>query len=701
MAKFGFDTSQIRLALVTADHVEEHPEITDMPLDFALRYAELGWFVLPVRKDKKPLDGYGLTSATKDPAVIRKIWTAHPQAGIAVACEKSGLVVLDIDPRNGGHDTLTQLEARLGVLYSSVTANTQGGGEHRVFKAQPGMAYPGTLGEGLDIKYKGYILVEPSSGPSGVYKWQDGKNPTEGHIPTGAPSVFGGHSEESKYAINKSSGSIVVAPQVYEDLKAALKVVSPEEDYNTWYAVLQALRRLSDEDKAYELAREWSTRSTRPDHTLEAFEYKWAHDLDEPGNSTYLSIFRMADERDSSRVWRQGIPQVALVSTPEAVHPLSLALKCAAGASRVTPIEYVYDRFMSTGVNIIAGAAGVGKTTLVVPMALAVAHLCPADHPMKPRIRRNVIIVTESVVQVQRVIYSLAQWGFTGMGDADFEARVAVLQAHRLEPLRLAQVAAEYAEWTVDNAKADGSMFSALPLVVLDTANAVLELENENDNSEVGRAMSIIKIAFAAFPLIIVAHMAKTLGFGESEGVGSRGASAWTGDAQGVYTVFKDGEHPDSPRVLKASKVRFPTRWPELTFDLVSHSERHPNILGEFEEEHFMHSIARPLMNGERAQFKEDNKEKRLQDDWVTLCDEMIDLVRQHPEHSRSYYEQLSKTSGGVKGSQERKERAMTSLIGDGCVKIVLLDKPKGRSDHYLRVDDEVVAAVNKGRYQV
>ena len=104
MSKFGFDVEAVRLTLVTPQAVQEHPQITDTTLDYALRYAELGWYVIPVRADKKPLDGYGLNSATKDPAVIRNIWAQHRNAGIAVACEKSGLVVLDIDPRNGGRE---------------------------------------------------------------------------------------------------------------------------------------------------------------------------------------------------------------------------------------------------------------------------------------------------------------------------------------------------------------------------------------------------------------------------------------------------------------------------------------------------------------------------------------------------------------------------------------------------------------------
>jgi hypothetical protein len=697
MSKFGFDVEAVRLTLVTPTSVVEHPEIADTTLDYALRYADLGWYVIPVRPDKKPLDGYGLNSATKDPAVIRNIWGQNPQAGIAIACERSGLVVLDVDPRNGGRETLARLEAERGVIYSAIASVTQSGGEHRVFKAEPGAVYPGTLGPGLDVKHRGYVLVEPSRGQAGAYAWQGDKNPLKGALPTDAPRLMYGaprQAEERSLTVKTRPGSVIEAPQFYADLRAALSVISPECEYPQWLRVLQGLSRLSDREAAYELAREWSTGSAKPGHTEAAFKDKWRSLMREDSEVNPRTVFYLATQADPG--WSDKPP--ALLS-PE--HPLSFKNALPSGAGVVTAFEYVYDRFMSTGVNVVAGAPGVGKTTLVVPLALAAAHLCPHDHPLKPRVRRNVIIVTESVVQVQRVIYSLATWGHTGLPPEEFDRHVRVIPALRLDPKVVAGVAEHYAGWTVDNAKADGTQHAALPLVVLDTANAVLELENENDNAEVGRAMALIKQAFAAFPLIIVAHTSKVMGMGETDGLSPRGASAWTGDAQGVYTVFKDGEHPVAPRVLKATKVRFPPAYPELMFELVSHREAHPNVLGEMEDEWFSHSVARPLKAGERTQLKEDNKELRLQDEWVVLCDEMLELVRTQPEHSRSYYEQLPKTKGGPRGSQERKERAVASLLADGCLKIVLLDKPRGRSDHYLRVDEEVVAAVNKGRYAV
>jgi hypothetical protein len=253
----------------------------------------------------------------------------------------------------------------------------------------------------------------------------------------------------------------------------------------------------------------------------------------------------------------------------------------------------------------------------------------------------------------------------------------------------------------VDNEKADGTTFVALPLVVFDTANAVFDLENENDNAEVGRAMAYIKQAFAEFPIVIVSHTAKALGQGESDYLSPRGASAWTGDAQGVYTVFKDGEEQDAPRVLKATKVRFPVAFPELTFDLVSNKETHKDVLGYDKEIWFSHSVARPLKPGERVQIKEDRKESKERLEWDRICHDMIELVRRDPGKSRSYYERLPVTQGGVKCSQERKERALESLLNDGSLERVELEKPQGRANHYIRVNEEVVNAIDRGKYGV
>lgn len=681
-------------------------------LDYALAYARLGWAVLPVwsvdahgqcrcgrsnseqghKAGKHPqsqLVPHGHQDATTDAERIRSWWSTDPDAGIGVSLADSGLLALDIDPQNGGAESLAALEAEHGVLHSDLTAVTQGGGEHRIFNADPEMSYPGSLGKGLDLKHNGYICVAPTLGPSGEYRWAEGRSPlsrTAPAEPSPLPGLIAARARSPvSYNLTERGGVPVATAQTFDDLRSALKHVDAD-DYTTWVNVGMALKPYGE--NGYKIWTEWSAQSEK--FNAAAQRRKWERDLTNPHSITYRSIFRLAIDAG----WSGNNAPAVAGPGEKAAHPFALSRAVFTGADRVAIFEYIFDDFMSIGVNVVAGAPGVGKTTLVIPLALAAAHLCPTDYLMRPTVRRNVIIITESVEQVQRTIYSLYSWGFTGASTADFEARVRVLAAQRLDPKAVGAVADEYRAWTVSNARTDDpdTFYEALPLVVFDTANAVFDLESENDNAEVGRAMAAIKQAFSAFPIIIVSHTAKILGSQEASNLGPRGASAWTGDAQGVYAVFKDGEDADAPRVLKAVKVRFPAAYPELVFELVSNRERHPDVLGTPRDIWFAHAVARPLKAGERTALKTQVKEERERTALNALTHQLLRLIRDNPNRARSYFERLTTAEGGLKCSQERRERLMNSLLADGLVERIELEKPQGRANHYLRVNEELVA---------
>ncbi len=142
---------------------------TDMEttLDFALAYAGAGYRVIPVR-GKIPLTLHGAHDATADETTIRAWWAKWPRANIALAL--AGLVVVDIDPRNGG-DVYTLPYP----LPATCLAKTGGGGQHYIFKARAGAHYPGRLAQGVDQKTGAgaYIVVAPSVHASGnTYQWQ-------------------------------------------------------------------------------------------------------------------------------------------------------------------------------------------------------------------------------------------------------------------------------------------------------------------------------------------------------------------------------------------------------------------------------------------------------------------------------------------------------------------------------------------------
>ena len=135
------------------------------------------------RPGKHPITRHGVKDATSDHEQIDKWWTEHPDANIGIAAgQGSGILVLDIDPRNGGTDTLQRLEKELGPLPETVTHNTGGGGEHRIFEYPNFTVRKDTagklLGPGIDVLSDGCIaLAPPSRHASGNrYRRKEGKS---------------------------------------------------------------------------------------------------------------------------------------------------------------------------------------------------------------------------------------------------------------------------------------------------------------------------------------------------------------------------------------------------------------------------------------------------------------------------------------------------------------------------------------------
>jgi hypothetical protein len=157
-------------------------------LEFAIAYTQIGFSVFPISpKSKIPQikGSRGVLDASKDPAQIRMWWAHYPNAGIGIATgAPSGIFVVDVDPRNGGDETLGRLEGEHGALPTTPRALTGGGGAHYLFRYPSGLELRGRLGEGVDIKSTGgYVVAPPSVHPSGVsYRWDLGALPSETEI---------------------------------------------------------------------------------------------------------------------------------------------------------------------------------------------------------------------------------------------------------------------------------------------------------------------------------------------------------------------------------------------------------------------------------------------------------------------------------------------------------------------------------------
>jgi RecA-family ATPase len=357
------------------------------PLVYALGYAKLGWNVLPVwsvddhgqcrcgrpnhekghKAGKHPqsdLVAHGHHDATTDEATIRDWWATDPDAGIGIELSTSGLLALDIDPQNGGDESLRALEAEHGVLHSDCTAVTQGGGEHRLFSADSTLSYPGTLGAGLDLKHHGYICVAPTSGPSGIYQWEAGRSPLSKSTPaqpSPLPRLIASKARAPvDYSLTERGGVPVATAQTFDDLRSALEHVD-FDDYTTWVNVGMVLKPYGE--NGYKVWTEWAARSDKFDASAQ--RRKWERDISAPHSITYRSIFRMAIDNG----WTGN--ELAVEKKPASVldQPIKPFTETEAKVARLHPRVLVEDYLFADLRNLIA-AGGVGKTTMLLHEAV-------------------------------------------------------------------------------------------------------------------------------------------------------------------------------------------------------------------------------------------------------------------------------------------------------------------------------------------
>ena len=152
-------------------------------MESALALAAMGLLVFPGKPGQKiPASDHGHLDATVDVETIKRWWTETPDANIDLRCDASGFVVVDVDARTGGYKTLEALEAELGPCPDTVVARTgcRQPGLHLYYRVPAGMEFRGKLGDGIDIKYRGYVLAPPSIHPDGGrYEWLSSPFDTE------------------------------------------------------------------------------------------------------------------------------------------------------------------------------------------------------------------------------------------------------------------------------------------------------------------------------------------------------------------------------------------------------------------------------------------------------------------------------------------------------------------------------------------
>lgn len=352
------------------------------PAHYALRYAAIGWYVLPVWWLETDAEGKircacgdaGCKSPGKHPIIVAwqqqsscdektvAAWFQRwPKAHVAIHLAPSGLCAIDIDPRNGGLDTIERLETQHGQkVAAAVQALTGGGGSHQVYATRAANVR-GSLGPGIDVKHHGYIVVEPSGHVSGhAYAWEAGSDPLEGAAPEPLPAWL--HdllvNDAPQAAGTEVAVREIVVPETVAQIQQALTNI-PADSRDVWLQVGMALHESIGGTVGYDIWQAWSQGSPKFDARDQLRVWR-SFKVRGQGGVTYRTIFHLEKQI------RQGeSPAVVALANTRLV--LTLAeLNIRAAAIRWA----VKGAIPEASIGMFFGASGAFKSFVALDYAL-------------------------------------------------------------------------------------------------------------------------------------------------------------------------------------------------------------------------------------------------------------------------------------------------------------------------------------------
>jgi hypothetical protein len=266
-------------------------------LDVALKYLKRGWSVIPVGTNKRPLVNWKRYQRNHATAQEVRDWIEDNQnTSIAIITGTvSGIVVLDVDVKNGGRESFEQLQQEHGRLPQTVTVKTGGGGRHFYFQ-HPGMSVrpsAGRLGPGLDIRGDGgYVVAPPSQHESGtLYEWKHGpETMTVAPLPEWLLRLIVDDPKSERH----SNATAIVEGQRNATL-TSLAGTMRRRGFGL-EAILQALLAENDERCQPPLSAEEVERTAQ---SIARYEPETADAADDPGGERYTDMAnagRLADE---------------------------------------------------------------------------------------------------------------------------------------------------------------------------------------------------------------------------------------------------------------------------------------------------------------------------------------------------------------------------------------------------------------------
>ena len=399
-----------------------------------------------------------------------------------------------------------------------------------------------------------------------------------------------------------SHGEHSLSPAQVADIRSALTRIR-SDDYDTWVQFGLALKKHGEDGRS--LWMEWSQSSDVYD-PAEA-RNKWeTFPIDTKNEIDYRHILKEAQGLG----WVNPKSNINQAMVHDPVYDEPIGNRFFSG--NFDYIEYTVDGFIGTGVTVIAGAAGVGKTSAVVPIAAIVAGLWKVPN-INIVLRRKVIYVTEDPGQLRRIVKGMMMSAENVASASEFDEWFHVIPANRRKPEQLAKSIEFWRERYSYEAEANQNHYMIDPLIIFDTSNATIDLDNENDNAEIGRAIGSIKKTLNGGSMWLIAHLAKAITRTSApDELSPRGGGAWVGDAHGVAFLVKDEDIPDK-RFFVLGKKRFEAAFNEMEMDTITGNETVSTPWGEIQDIVYRFGIPQPLfgddsMEARKAEVSARNK---------------------------------------------------------------------------------------------
>lgn len=362
-------------------------------VEYALDYARRGWKVFPLA-GKIPLkDSHGFEDATTDETTIRSWWNENPMynIGIATGQTSGGLVVLDLDRKNGkdGYQALAewQFQNRLSKAFpDTVKAISGTGGEHWYYQ-MPECYLDSRIDilSGIDSRAnKGYIVAPPSIHPeTGVpYQWGEAHSPKEIRLAEVTPEIL------LLLTYERNKGQAAEKPGIRDRFKLPGIIEQGQRDDTIFRYACQLRSQGIPEEEIAERIRSANEQRCRP-----------------PMDDQQIrKIIRQAINYPPGEPMRPMIPEPAEYKEDDlTLTPMDEVEE--------TEVEWLIPGYIVKGtLNVIFGSGGVGKTSVWTAIAAAIStgkqcFLEGSDFPLDKQREPGTVLFFSSEDQISKSLH--------------------------------------------------------------------------------------------------------------------------------------------------------------------------------------------------------------------------------------------------------------------------------------------------------